>query len=98
MPNSQPRRIPKYRHYKPKDLGVVRINGFDEYLGKYNSPESLERYHRRVAEWLNNGQGKAVPSPIPEPNHAPLTIDELILRYWHFATVYYSKEGRPTRS
>jgi hypothetical protein len=33
MPN-QSRRIPKYRHYKPKNLGVVRINGIDEYLGK----------------------------------------------------------------
>ena len=35
-----PSRIPKYRHYKPKNLGVVRIDGRDIYLGKYNSPES----------------------------------------------------------
>jgi hypothetical protein len=34
MPNHQPRRVATYRHYKPKNLGVVRINGVDEYLGK----------------------------------------------------------------
>jgi hypothetical protein len=31
---------PKYRHYKPKNLAVVRSNGKDIYLGRYNSPES----------------------------------------------------------
>lgn len=41
---------PKYRHYKPKDLAVVRINGRDHYLGRYNSSESHERYHRFLAE------------------------------------------------
>jgi hypothetical protein len=33
-----PRKLPKYRHYKPKDLAVVRIDGRDYYLGKYDSP------------------------------------------------------------
>ena len=55
MPN-QPRRTPSYRHYKPKNLGVVRINGHDEYLGPYNSDESWEKYHRLIAEWLGNPQ------------------------------------------
>src|SRR4051812_30597305 len=30
----------KYRHYRPKDLAVVRIEDRDIYLGKYDSPES----------------------------------------------------------
>jgi hypothetical protein len=47
------RRTPKYRHYKPKDLAVVRIDGKDHYLGKYDSPESREKYHRLVAEWIS---------------------------------------------
>ena len=51
MPTSD-RRIPKYRHYRPKDLAVVRIDGHDHYLGKYDSPQSHENYHRLVAEWL----------------------------------------------
>ena len=46
------RRVPKYRHYKPKNLGVVRIEGKDHYLGKYQSPKSLEEYHRLIAELL----------------------------------------------
>jgi len=54
------RRIPKYRHYKPNDLAVVRIDGRDHYLGKYNSPESREKYHRLIAEWL--GRSPALPS------------------------------------
>jgi hypothetical protein len=57
---------PKYRHYKPKDLGVVRIDGSDVYLGRYNSPESLERYHRTVAEWLAGQPLSAAPRKNPE--------------------------------
>jgi len=53
MPSSSSKkRIPKYRHYKPKNLGVVRIEGRDFYLGEYDSPESWEKYHRLIAEWL----------------------------------------------
>ena len=36
-------RTPKYRQYKPKNLAVVRIEGRDQYLGKYGSPESYGR-------------------------------------------------------
>ena len=31
------RRIPKYRHYKPKDLGLVVIDGRQHYLGRYGT-------------------------------------------------------------
>ena len=44
------RRPPKYRHYKPKDLGLVVIHGKAHYLGRYDSPESWERYHRLLAD------------------------------------------------
>ena len=46
----RPSQSPKYRHYRPKDLAVVRIDGHDHYLGKHGSPESWERYHRLLAE------------------------------------------------
>ena len=29
---------PKYRHYRPKNLAVVRINGKDHYLGARAAP------------------------------------------------------------
>ena len=51
MPLSR-QHLPKYRHYKPKNLAVVRIDGRDVYLGRYDSPESREKYRRVVAEWL----------------------------------------------
>src|SRR3954452_24036019 len=51
MPARTPSHLPKYRHYKPKDLAAVRLDGKDHYLGKYNSEESREKYRRVVAEW-----------------------------------------------
>ena len=44
---SRAKRIPKYRHYKPKNLGVVRINGRDFYLG-----ERLEKIKERHEQGL----------------------------------------------
>jgi integrase len=71
---------------------VVTINGRDHYLGTYDSPESWEKYHRLVAEYL------AVRRELPPPvaAEAPLTITELIARYWRFAKGYYVKGGKPT--
>ena len=62
---AQPDHTPKYRHYKPKDLGVVRIDGKDHYLGKFNTPESFEKYHRLLAERFS--QGPALPSAAGKP-------------------------------
>ena len=57
------RKPPKYRHFKPRGLAVVRINGRDVYLGPFNSPGSLEKYGGRVlAEWRS---GKRVESISP---------------------------------
>jgi hypothetical protein len=47
-----PQRIPTYRHHKARDYAVVSINGKDHYLGKYDSDESKEKYHRLIAEHL----------------------------------------------
>ncbi len=48
--------VPKYRHYKPKNLGVVRIDGRDHYLGRFGSPESREKYCKLIAEWYATGK------------------------------------------
>lgn len=40
MPDRNISRLPNYRHHKPKNLAVVRIDGKDHYLGSYGSPES----------------------------------------------------------
>lgn len=96
MPRSVQRR-PKYRHYKPKDLAVVRIAGVDRYLGKYGSQQSLEKYHLLIAEFYAGSQAKpgAIGSAT-EPTVRPLTIDEVLLAYLRFVDTYYVRDGMPT--
>jgi len=84
-------RTPAYRYHKARDCAVVTVRGKDHYLGTYDSPESREKYHRLVAEFLARQ-----PDPPPAPADAPLTVTELIARYWRFAKGYYVKGGRPT--
>jgi hypothetical protein len=62
------------------------------YLGKFDLPESRERYARFVGELA------VVPSdPAPPATTDPgLTIVELCAAYWDFAERYYVKNGRPT--
>ena len=93
MPNNQPRRIPKYRHYKPKDLGVVRINGIDEYLGKYDSRKAgaIPPAHRGMAQQRprqsragSDPRARRRPSYHRRVNTAILAVRE---------ELYYSKEG-----
>ena len=62
---------PKYRHYKPKNLGVVRIAGRDHYLGDFNSPESWEKYHRLIAEWLASARQAPTGQKVPGMSGAP---------------------------
>jgi integrase len=86
-------RIPSYRHFKPKNLGLVVLNGKQHYLGEYNSPASLAEYNRLVREYL------VQPAALPSFSNSSgsLSISELILTYWeqHVRT-YYVKNGRPT--
>ena len=89
------RRTPKYRHYKPKNLGMVVIDGRAHYLGGYDSPESRERYHRLVAE-LHAGRPAARPPTTSPAAEAGPTVGELILAYAGFVDGYYVKDGRPT--
>ena len=86
---------PKYRHYKPKNLGVVRIDGRDIYLGKYGSPESWEKYHRVLAERYARGPVGA-PSGQAAPQSEVLTVTELCVRYYRHCEKYYVKGGKIT--
>ncbi len=86
-------RQPSYRFHKARDCAVVTIAGKDHYLGKYHSPESWEKYHRLVAEWL---AGQKLPPLPPVEAAEPITVSQLVLRYWRFAQSYYVKDGQPT--
>jgi integrase len=89
------RRIPKYRHYKPKNLGVVRIDGRDHYLGRYDSPESWGRYHQLIADLLSAGPNR-VPKTTPSLTPSEVSVNQLVLTYWRFAESYYVKDGQLT--
>ncbi len=99
MPRRTPR-TPKYRHYKPKNLAVVRIDGRDHYLGEFGSEASRERYDRLIAEWLSNHRTLPLrPKPGTARGHPTAnnpSIAELILAYWQFAQTNYVKNGEPS--
>ena len=93
----QKRSIPKYRHYRPKYLAVVRLNGKDHYLGTHGSPESLEKYDRLIAEWLVDGrQGKAGSSEAEFASD--ILVNDLLLRYLKYAKTYYADNGKRRRT
>ena len=93
--SASPKPAPKYRHYKPKDLGVVRIDGRDHYLGKYGTPESYEKYHRLLAE--RYAHGPATPLGARKLGAAePLTMTEVCVRYYRHCEQYYVKNGEAT--
>lgn len=91
-----PHRLPKYRHYKPKNLAVVRINGKDHYLGKYGSEQSHEKYRRLVANWLADHPSNATGQPVNQSD-GDLSIAELLVAYLRFAEDYYRRDGKPTK-
>jgi hypothetical protein len=96
MPDRSMSHLPKYRHYKPKNLAVVRIDGKDHYLGRYGSAESQESYRRLLAEWLAKGRiDRAAPAQQSGPDNG-LLVNELILAYVRFVDGYYVKDGHPT--
>jgi integrase len=87
MSRSQP---PSYRQHKPSGQAVVTLSGKDHYLGRYDSPESHQRYDELVAQWLATGR-----KPLSRPG-AGITINELADRYQEFAGIYYRKHQIPT--
>ncbi|MFM8933314.1 MAG: hypothetical protein ACKOS8_15710, partial [Gemmataceae bacterium] len=100
------RKPPAYRHFKPRNQGVVRIAGKDYYLGEYQSQESWRRYNQLLAELFFAEPAailpaqNAAPAPVtvqaPEPLVAPLRIGELTMRFQVHANGYYMKDGKPT--
>jgi len=79
------RRIPSYRHYKPKNLGLVVLGRKYFYLGKYGTPESLVEYHRLLQVWLANQQaGRGNPGESPDAS-----VNDVILTYWKHAELHY---------
>jgi integrase len=62
----------------------------DVLLGKYDTPESRGEYVRVISEW--EARSRRLPSP--PPAEACLSINEVALAYWQFASDYYGFERR----
>jgi integrase len=88
-------RIPTYRLHKGSGQAVVVLNGKSVYLGVWQTPESRTRYEQVISEWLACGRQSA-PPPAGTAAHDPLTVGELILRYFRFAQTYYPPDGDTT--
>jgi hypothetical protein len=94
MPDKSPTHLPKYRHYKPKNLAVARLDGRDVYLGHYDSDKSREKYRRVLAEWLA-GKPTQVKASTTGPQMA-ITVSEVVLAFIRNAESHYrSPSGAP---
>jgi site-specific recombinase XerD len=85
-------RTPSYCLHKASGQAVVRIDGTDHYLGKYDTPDSRAEYDRLIAEWLGNGRRLPTSSMA-----AGLSVNEVILAFWRHAEQHYrAEDGAPT--
>ena len=92
---SKTTRPPAYRHYKPKDLAVVRLNGKDIYLGKYDSPDSWRKCHEAIAKNWNSEEIPTSPTfTVDSASAPPISVKRLSLAYIEFAEVDYLKDGK----
>ena len=87
-------KIPKLRHHKARNqAAVVLEDGRYRYLGPWGSEEAQRNYDRLIQEWLTNGRR----APDAQPQAVHITITELVVRYFEFASTYYVKNGKPTK-
>ena len=85
--------VPSYRLHKPSGQARTIIDGRHVYLGKYNSPESRQRYARLLAELAQPGRdAEPVTNDIPK---SLLLVSEVLVKYLKYAEVYYSDDGKP---
>jgi len=75
-------KVPPYRIHKGSGQGYVNVEGRRIYLGLDGKPETTQRYHQFIAEWMAAGcQPRIAPNEI--------TVKEVIARYWIYANQYY---------
>ena len=93
MTVKQPKPIPSFRRHKASGQGLVELNGQRIYLGRFDLPETQQRYHRLIAEWLANGRRSPGED---DPDQADYLVVELAAAFLRFAKAYYVMGGEPT--
>src|SRR5262245_1780350 len=97
-PSQVPPPYPKKPHNGQARITVRTADGRrkDLVLGQHGSAESLEEYRHVLAELGTHGGFFPVQSTAPTASD--LTVNELLLRYWHWAEDHYrDPDGNPTR-
>jgi integrase len=97
-PSRVPPPYPKKHHNGQARITVRTGDGGrkDLTLGPHGSPESLAEYRRVLAEL--EAHGGLYPVQVAAPAAADLTVNELLLQYWHWAEEHYrDPEGNPAR-
>lgn len=94
------KKIPAYRHHKPSGQARVRWQGREIYLGKFDSPESRERYAELLTKIVVGATldlDAARRSRIsPSPSENGLSINELCVLFLKHAEQHYLKDGKLT--
>jgi integrase len=88
-------RPPKYRLHRASGNAVVTLpdgsgGKRDFYLGRHGSAESKKEYGRLIAEWT--AAGKVIPTGTEAASD--LSVNEVLLKFWHHAKGYYRKPDR----
>jgi hypothetical protein len=85
------RRVPGYRLHKPSNLAFFEIRGRRQYLGRYDTDESRERYYKLIAEsFALTSQPRRIERP------TAIQVKQLAAEYLHYALDYYVKHGKQT--
>jgi integrase len=91
MKRGRSKSAPAYRLHKATGQARVTLNGKTHYLGAYNTPGSLQKYHRLIADhWHPPGTAHkpAVKTSLPD-----VTVSRLAIEFGKFARSRYSGTG-----
>lgn len=77
-------KAPRLYYHKASGQGYVILNGRTVYLGKFDLPETQQKYHQLMAEWMAHGQQLPVAAEI-------MTVSEIIARFITHAENYYRR-------
>jgi len=83
---------PRYRLHKPSGQAVVTIEGHDQYLGRYGSPDSHQKYEQLVRTWrsrLREGAGDSAKNNLLNIAPDQVMVSEILLLYIRYAKTYY---------
>jgi integrase len=89
------KKTPAYRQKSEREIAVVTLADAKTMrrrefsLGRFDSPESRELYHRLIAEWESGGRRLPTLKKQGLQDDA-LTVSALCLAYWLWAKGYYS--------